>query len=104
MFVPMLGFFLMLILFGGIGSLVVTVDTHAAHKAPVPFAMLFAGLGVYAIFFLALFFEIYISVAVGGFIGLLIAPLVGGVGGGIVGYRLGLRRSRRYSQVASHNG
>ena len=104
MFLPMMGFFLMLILFGGIGSLAVTIDTHAAHKAPVPFAILFAGLGVYAMFCLALFLEVYVSPAVGGFVGLLIAPIVGSVGGGILGYRLGLKRRRSYSEVVSNDG
>jgi hypothetical protein len=101
MFLPMMGFFLMLIVFGGIGSLAVTVDTYAAQKAPVPFAMFFAGLGVYAVFFLGLIFEVYMNPDVGGFIGLVIAPLVGGVGGGILGYRLGLKRRRRYSDDVS---
>jgi hypothetical protein len=104
MFLPMMGFFMMLIIFGGLGSLVVTFDTHVAHKAPIAFAMLFAGLGVYAIFFHALLIELYVSPSAAGFIGLLIAPLVGGVGGGILGYRLGLRRKRRYSAVVSSDG
>jgi hypothetical protein len=104
MFLPMMGFFMMLIVFGGLGSLVVTADTNSAHKAPVPFAMLFAGLGFYLIFFLALLVEVYISPSLGGFIGLLIAPIVGGVGGGILGYCLGLRRRRRYSATVSSDG
>jgi hypothetical protein len=104
MFLPIMGFFLMLIVFGGLGSWVVTRDTHVAHKAPIPFAMLFAGLGVYAILFLALLVELYISPYAAGIIGLLIAPLVGGVAGGILGYRLGLRRRRCYSVVVSTDG
>ena len=104
MFLPMMGFFMMLIVIGGLGSLVVTANTNIGHKAPLPFAMLFAGLGFYLIFFLALLVEVYISPSVGGFIGLLIAPTVGGVGGGILGYCLGLRRMRRYSKMVSSDG
>ncbi len=101
---PMMGFFMMLIVIGGLGSLVVTADAHIAHKAPVPFAMLFAGLGFYLISFLALLVEVYISLSAAGVIGFIIAPLVGGVGGGIVGYRLGLKRRHRYSAVVSKDG
>jgi hypothetical protein len=98
----MMGFFMMLIVIGGLGSLVVTADMHVAHKAPIPLTMLFAGLGFYLISFLALLVEIYISLSAAGVIGFIIAPLLGGFGGGIVGYRLGLRRRRRNSEVVSN--
>ena len=103
MFLPMMGFFMMLLVFGGLGSLVVTADPNAAHKAPVPFAMGFAGLGVYSIFFLALLVEIYMSTSLAGYVGLLLAPTVGSIGGGLLGYRLGLKWSKR-AEVVSRDG
>jgi hypothetical protein len=51
MILPMMGFFFMIMLFGGIGAVAVTVDDHAAKKAVVLFAMFFAGLGVYLMVF-----------------------------------------------------
>ena len=92
MILPMMGFFFMLMLFGGIGSIAVMVDTYAAKKAPIPLAMFFAGLGVYVLVFVGGFLGSYVSPAFGDTVAFLIAPVVGSVGGGILGYRLGLRR------------
>ena len=91
-----MGFFLMLIIFGGIGSLVAAFDPYAAKKASAPFAFaaLFAGLGVYGLFFLAVFVGTYMSRGMADFIGIAGIP-VGSIGGAILGYRAGLQRSKK---------
>ena len=98
MLLPMAGFFLVLLVLGGIPSLAVVIDRHAAKRAPAPFAMFFAGLGFYALFVVAALVEGHVSQALSGFIGLLVAPVVGGAGGGLLGYWLGLRRRRRAAE------
>jgi hypothetical protein len=95
MLVPMAGFFLMLLLFGGIPSLVVLIDPYAARRAHIPFAMFFSGLGFYVFFVIGGLVDAYVSHLAGGFIITLMAPLVGGIGGGFLGYQLGARRRRR---------
>jgi len=42
MILPMMGFFVMLMVFGGIASLAVMIDDHAARRAVVPFTVFFA--------------------------------------------------------------
>ena len=95
MLLPMVGFFLMLLIFGGIPSLAVVIDSHSAKRAPAPFALFFAGLGFFTVLTVGGLVDAYVSHAVGGFIALLAAPFVGGGGGCLLGYKLGLRRRRR---------
>ena len=95
MILPMVGFFSMLLLYGGIASLAVMVDDHAAGKAPAPFAAFFASLGFFVVFILGGLMAGAVSDAVGGVVALFVAPTVGTLGGGLFGYRLGLRRKRR---------
>jgi hypothetical protein len=51
MFLSMMGFFFVMMLLGGIGSVAVMVDDYAGRKALVPFTVFFAGLGVYVMVF-----------------------------------------------------
>ena len=95
MILPMMGFFFMLMLFGSVGSIAVMVDDYAAKKAPVPFAMFFAGLSIYVLAFVGGFLGSYVSPAFGDTVAFLVAPIVGSIGGGIFGYRLGLKRRQR---------
>jgi len=98
MILPMMGFFLMLMFFGGIGSLATMVDNHVAKKAPIPFAMFFAGVGAYVIFFFGGFLSSYVSPALGDPVALFGAPVVGGIGGAILGYHLSIKRRQRYPE------
>ena len=95
MLVPMVGFFLMLLLFGGIPSLVVLIDPYASKRAPIPFAMFFAGLGFHIILIVGGFIDAYVNEFAGGLVVMLMAPVGGGLGGGLLGYQLGLRRRQR---------
>jgi hypothetical protein len=94
MFLPMMGFFFALVVLGGLASLVVTFDPHAAHRAPFPYAFFLAG--VTAIIFAVIggFISGYINDTVGAFIALFLAPTLGLLSGGVLGYRLGLIRRR----------
>ncbi len=96
MLMPLMGFFLMLIILGGIGSLVAAFDPYAAKKASAPFAVaaLFSGIGVYGLIFLAVFIDAYMSRGVADFIGIAGIP-IGSIGGAIFGYRVGLRRRKK---------
>ena len=94
MLMPLMGFFLMLIVVGGIGSLVVVADPYATKKAPYTFAALFAGVGVYGLIFLAVPIDTYINRALAEFVASA-GIFVGSIGGAISGYRVGLRRSER---------
>ncbi len=96
MLLPMAGFFFMLLLFGGVTSLAVVIDRHAARKAPLPFAAFFASLGFFAVFIVGGLVDAYVSHTAGAVIVLLVAPVAGSLGGGLLGYRLGLRRRVRY--------
>ena|ERR1051325_137227 len=94
MLMPLMGFFLMLIVVGGIGSLVVVADPSAAKKAPYTFAALFAGVGVYALMFLAVPIDTYINRALAEFVASA-GIFVGSIGGAILGHRIGWQRSKR---------
>jgi hypothetical protein len=98
MFVPMMGFFFMLVVLGGIASLATVIDTYSAHWAPFPFAFFFAGLTAIVFVIIGGLVSAYISDSVGGLIAMLLAPTLGLLCGGILGYRLGLIRRRHDSK------
>jgi hypothetical protein len=92
----MLGFFLVLLVLGGIASLAVMIDTRNARRAPLPFAAFFAGLFAMGLFVIGgLVGENLPNSDVVGFSTLFVAPMLGLFGGAILGYRLGLLRRRR---------
>lgn len=95
MLVQMMCFFLMLLVVGGLASLMVMFDPLAAHRAAFPFAFFFAGLTAFTLAIIGGFVGDYVSDPVGGVITMLVAPTVGLLGGGVFGYRLGLRRRQR---------
>ena len=97
MLVPMMVFFLALLVVGGLWSLLVMFDPLAAHSTTFPFACFFAGLTAFALAITGGFVGDYVSQPLGGVITILAAPTVGLLGGGVFGYRLGLRRRRRSS-------
>ena len=94
MILPMMAFFFMIMLFGGIGAVAVTVDDHAAKKAVVPFTMFFAGLGVYVMVFGLGFLGWLVNSLWADSLAFFAGPVIGSVGGGLLGYRLGLKRKR----------
>ena len=91
-----------LVFFGGIRSLAVAVDKHAAKKAPLSFAAFFAGLGYWAVLLVS--GVLFGSLLMKGYefavvVVFLLAAFGGGLGGGVYGYRLGVARRRRYSHL-----
>jgi hypothetical protein len=95
MLIPMLVFFLALLVLGGFASLFVMFDPLAAHSPAFPFACFFAGLAAFALASTGGFVGDYVSNPIGGVITMLVAPTIGLLGGGLFGYRLGERRRRR---------
>ena len=99
MLLPMMGFFLVLIAVGGLGSLVASADPTRAKLLPYTLAMLVSGSGVY-ILGLGL---AYLSEKVFGpestvvDLAFLIG-LLGGSGGAIIGFVIGVRRNARISK------
>jgi hypothetical protein len=92
MFLPMMGFFFALVVLGGLASLVVTFDSHAAHRAPFPYAFFFAGLTAIVFVIVGGLISEYSSEGIGAFVALLLAPTLGLLSGAVLGYRLGLIR------------
>ncbi|MCM3874672.1 MAG: hypothetical protein ND895_28600 [Pyrinomonadaceae bacterium] len=95
MILPMMGFFFVMMLLGGIGSIAVMVDDHAARKAVVPFTVFFSGLGVYVMVFGLGFLGSFFNSSWADSLAFFAGPVVGSVGGGLLGYRLGIKRRRR---------
>lgn len=95
MLVPMMVFFLALLVVGGLTSLMVIFNPDDAQRAAFPFAALFAGLTAFTLAMIGGIVGEYVSKPVGGVITMLMAPTVGLFGGGLFGYRLGQRRHRR---------
>jgi hypothetical protein len=93
MFLSMMGFFFVMMLLGGIET--VMVDDYAARKALVPFTVFFAGLGVYVMVFGLGFIGSLVDSSVVEGLAFFAGPVVGSIGGGLLGYRLGLKRRRR---------
>ena len=83
MILPMMGFFFALVGLGGVAALATIIDNRSAHRAPLPFAVFFAGVAAIAAFFVI--------------DGLLLGPTLGLLGGGVFGYWLGLQRRKRGS-------
>jgi hypothetical protein len=94
MLVPMMVFFLALLVVGGLASLMVLINPDDAHRAAFPFAAFFAGFTAFALVTIGGLVYAYVSEPVGGVITLM-APTVGLLGGGVFGYRLGRRYRRR---------
>lgn len=95
MLIPMMVFFLALLVVGGLTSLMVIINPDDAHRAAFPFAAFFAGLAAFALAIIGGLVYEYVSEPVGGVITMLMAPTVGLFGGGLFGYRLGQRSRRR---------
>jgi hypothetical protein len=95
MLIPMMVFFLALLVFGGLLSLFVMFEPLAAHSAAFPFAFFFAGLTAFALANVGGLVYEYASEPIGGVITMLIAPTLGLFGGGVFGYRLGRRYRHR---------
>lgn len=90
-----------LVVIGGLVSLVVVVDKCASKTAPVTFAAFFAGLGYWTVLIVS---GVFVSALVmKGFTVAVLVPLlfggIGGIGGGVYGYRLGVARKRRYAYL-----
>lgn len=105
LFLPLFALFAALVFFGGITSLAVAVDKHAARKAPIPFAAFFAGLGFWivltfsGVLFGALKMKGLVSEPLALVVQILASTFVGGIGGGVYGCRLGEARRRRYAHL-----
>lgn len=95
MILPLMAFFLMLLIFGGIATLAVVIDRHSRQRAPLPFAVFFAGVGFYLLFMIGALVGLHGDQTLTDYIAFVVAPPVGGIGGSIIGYRLGLRVRRR---------
>jgi hypothetical protein len=89
-----LGFFLMLVAVGGLGSLVAMADPTRAQFFPFTMAMLFSGIGAWSLGFGFGFLETLIGDGLGDTLGFL-GILLGAFGGAVVGFILGARRNRR---------
>ena len=87
----MLGFFLMLIVVGGLGSLVTMADPTRARLFPFMIAMLFAGLSVYCLLFCMVLLEKIASPGVMDMLFLLSLPIIV-PGAAILGFIIGSRR------------
>ena len=101
MFLPMMGLFFTLVVFGLIAGLPVTFDPYAAHRAPFPYAVFFAGVSAITFVVVGGLVSEFISDGLGAAIALFIAPTVGLLVGAVVGYRLGLIRRRHGVKVDS---
>lgn len=95
MILPMMGFFLMLIVVGAVGILVVEVDKKVRRFAPVVYIMFFVGLSVWVFVLLGGSLGSLISTQFGDVLGFLAGPVVGVVCGSLLGYYLGSKRQRR---------
>jgi hypothetical protein len=95
MLVPMMVFFLALLVIGGLTSRMVLINPDDARRAAFPFACFFAGFTAFALANIGGLVYTYVSEPMGGVITMLMAPTVGLFGGGVFGYRLGMRRHRR---------
>ena len=96
MLLPMMGFFLMLIVVGGLGSLVAIADPTRARLYPFTLAMFFSGAGVYVLGLGSGYLgEIIFGSSTVSTILFLFGLLIGGIGGAILGLIAGIRRNRR---------
>jgi hypothetical protein len=96
MVMPMLGFLSVLIVVGGLATLVAVGDPRHARIAPyLGFVFLFAGLGALLLCFtLALIGELLNSETLTG-IGFFAGYAIGGLGGGVLGLSQAVKRRRR---------
>ena len=100
MLLPVMGFFFMLIVVGGLGSLVASADPTRASTLPFTLAMLFTGLGVCILpLGLGALGENLFGSGILSTLMLLIGLVLGGPGGAILGYNLGRRRNERISNM-----
>jgi hypothetical protein len=96
MILPMMGFFAMLVVVGGLGSLVAIADPSRANLAPYSFAMLFAGLGVYVcVFGFGFLGEQLFNSPIADSLAFFGGLLIGSLGGAILGFAVGRNRNRR---------
>jgi hypothetical protein len=96
MILPMMGFFAMLIVVGGLGSLVAIADPSRANLAPYTFAMLFAGPGVYVrVFGFGFLGEQLFNIPVADSVAFFGGALIGSLGGAILGLVIGRNHHRR---------
>ena len=95
MFLPMMGFFFTLVVLGSLASLVARFDPEAAHRAPLSYAVLFAGLSAILFVILGGLVSEYVHESVGTLIVMFLAPTVGLGIGAALGYRLGVIRQNR---------
>ena len=96
---PVIFLIFMVFVLSGIASLGCAIDEHGAHKAPMPFTIFFALLGMMVLALTLEYFGSYRNSDFGEVLAFYIGAPLGLVGGGLLGYWLGLRRRRRYPSV-----
>src|SRR5262249_20468616 len=98
MLLPLMGFPLLLIIFGGLLSLVAIADPYRKPMTFIAFPLFYAGLGAFLLSFSFgyIFDEIFHWKGIDG-LAFFFGYLAGGVGGSIAGLSIALRRSRRMS-------
>ena len=95
MLLPMMGFFMMLFVVGGLGSLVTLADPARAAWFPVMLAMLFAGLSLFGLFALmALLAALGLPNRAVEALFIIGLPLCA-AGFAVSGFRLGVRQNQR---------
>lgn len=98
MLLPTMGFFLMLVVVGGLGSLVALADPNRSKLFPFTLAMVFSGSGFYILGFgLTFLGENIFGPSIGTSILFLVGLLLGSLGGATIGFIVGRRRNRRAS-------
>ena len=100
MLLPVMGFFLMLIVVGGLGSLVAAADPMRARLFPFTLALLFSGAGVYILalglgYVGQILFDQSETISSLAFLAGLV---VGSLGGAILGFVIGIRRNGRIAK------
>jgi hypothetical protein len=94
MLIPMMGFFLMLTVVGGLGSLVTMADPTRAKLFPLMLAMLFAGLSPFCLLFCVPLLEGLLSHSLFDMLFFLSFPIFV-VGAAILGFIIGSRRNQK---------
>ena len=93
---PFIFVIFMVFVLSGIASLACAIDEHGAHRAPMPFTIFFALVGMIVLAVTLGYLGSYHNPGFGESLAFYVGAPLGLMAGGILGYRLGVRRRHRY--------